>query len=258
MDSFKVGNSRSLVEQAKTSIQNYIKQMDLTKSNKLPREEKLAELIGVSRITIRAALNQLAAEGSIFRRQGKGTFVNVDSLNIKVTFSPVVEFARMICDSGYQPGVKNLGVSYYTARQGEEIRKKLLLSEEEPLVAVERAFLADGTICAYTVDIFPRQMLGAGNFSDLRSYEKSVYEFLYAQTGRRILWDKIDLNVVNAGEIPGYALHLRDAFERERPLLYIQGTNYDENDLPIMYSLEYIDTRVIQFSVIRQRKIQYK
>ena len=70
--------------------------MDLKRDNKLPREEALAEMLGVSRITIRQALNDLASEGIIFRRQGRGTFVNVDSLDIKVTFSPVSELTQMI------------------------------------------------------------------------------------------------------------------------------------------------------------------
>lgn len=257
MDGIKIGGSRSLAEQAKASIQSYIKQMDLSKSNQLPREEKLAELVGVSRITIRAALNELAAEGAVFRRQGKGTFVNVDSLNIKVTFSPVIEFARMIADSGYHPGVRNLGVSDYTAHQGEEIKKKLLLDSSDQLVAMERVFLADGMVCAYAVDLFSKSLLSGESYDKLQAYEKSVYEYIHARTGRRILWDKIDLQVVNAGDIPSYQRYLKDAFERDKPLLLLQGINYDENDAPTMYSMEYINTQIIQFSVIRQRRIKY-
>ena len=60
---------RSLSDQAKEAILQYIEEMDLKADNKLPREEALAEMLGVSRITIRQALNDLAAEGIIFRRQ---------------------------------------------------------------------------------------------------------------------------------------------------------------------------------------------
>ena len=87
---------KSLSGQAKEAILQYIEEMDLKTDNKLPREEALAEMLGVSRITIRQALNDLAAEGIIFRRQGRGTFVNVDSLNIKVTFSPCMELTQPV------------------------------------------------------------------------------------------------------------------------------------------------------------------
>ena len=62
---------KSLSGQAKEAILQYIEEMDLKTDNKLPREEALAEMLGVSRITIRQALNDLAAEGIIFRRQGR-------------------------------------------------------------------------------------------------------------------------------------------------------------------------------------------
>lgn len=64
-------NVTSLSEQAKKEVLRYIEGMDFSKGNKLPREELLAEMIGVSRITIRQALNELSAEGMIFRRQEK-------------------------------------------------------------------------------------------------------------------------------------------------------------------------------------------
>lgn len=41
----------------------------------LPAEEKLAQMFGVSRVTVRAALARLAERGLVARRQGRGTFV---------------------------------------------------------------------------------------------------------------------------------------------------------------------------------------
>ena len=101
---------KPLSGQAKEAILQYIEEMDLKRDNKLPREEALAEMLGVSRITIRQALNDLASEGIIFRRQGRGTFVNVDSLDIKVTFSPCMELTQMIQKSGYTPSVRLLKI----------------------------------------------------------------------------------------------------------------------------------------------------
>ena len=79
-----------------------IEGMDLAQDNKLPREELLASQLGVSRTTIRQALNNLAAEGVVSRRQGKGTFVNVDSIGIRVTFSPCMELMQAIRNSGFE------------------------------------------------------------------------------------------------------------------------------------------------------------
>ena len=43
----------------------------------------------------------------------------------------------------------------------------------------------------------------------------------------------------------------------ERPLLMLEGVNYDEDDAPVMLAREYIDTDLIQFSLIRERTVDY-
>mgnify|MGYP003372215638 FL=1 len=127
---------KPLSGQAKEAILQYIEEMDLKRDNKLPREEALAEMLGVSRITIRQALNDLASEGIIFRRQGRGTFVNVDSLDIKVTFSPCMELTQMIQKSGYTPSVRLLKIR--KIKRKEEICSLLQMQPDEQLVVAEK------------------------------------------------------------------------------------------------------------------------
>lgn len=46
--------------------------------DKLPNENELAELLGVSRTTVREAIKILAAQGIVVVRRGKGTFIEND------------------------------------------------------------------------------------------------------------------------------------------------------------------------------------
>lgn len=52
----------------------------LKKGDRVPSENELSELFGVSRITSKRALDTLAERGIIVRKQGKGSFVGCDSL----------------------------------------------------------------------------------------------------------------------------------------------------------------------------------
>ncbi|XBH21365.1 GntR family transcriptional regulator [Jonesiaceae bacterium BS-20] len=57
-------------------ITQRIEQKEFLPGAQLPSENELAEVYGVSRITIRQALSSLAAEGFVERIQGSGTFVS--------------------------------------------------------------------------------------------------------------------------------------------------------------------------------------
>ena len=193
---------KSLSGQAKEAILQYIEEMDLKTDNKLPREEALAEMLGVSRITIRQALNDLAAEGIIFRRQGRGTFVNVDSLNIKVTFSPCMELTQMIKKSGYAPSVRLLNIQ--KVKREEEICSLLQMQPDEQLVGAEKLFLADDKICAFCRDYFGMNLIGGEEAFDMFSkYEDSIYKYIYELSGEKAQWDKVEIDTVNPAEIAG-------------------------------------------------------
>lgn len=255
MNDYKL-NEPPLSERAKIQIQKYISQMDLTASNKLPREEELATLVGVSRITIRKALDDLASEGAIFRRHGKGTFVNVDSLSIKVKFNPAMEFTQMIRACGYQPSVRLLSISLIP--YDKIIAGHLQLAPGEQLVMTEKLFLADQKTCAYCVDYFSLSLIGGqDSFERFTQYENSIFEYIYQMSGEKIQWDKIEIGAVSGTEIPQIRRHLDLHGFEKKALLCLRGVNYNAQDQPLIYAEEYIDTTMISFSMIRQRTIQY-
>ena len=64
-----------LYYQIKEIIKDYIEENSLKPHDMLPPEESLAEVFGVSRMTVRQAMKELQIEGLIYRIKGKGTFV---------------------------------------------------------------------------------------------------------------------------------------------------------------------------------------
>ncbi len=66
---------RALYEKAIAFILQYIDENKLREGEQLPTEPNLASQAGVSLVTVRRALQELAAQGVIRREQGRGTFV---------------------------------------------------------------------------------------------------------------------------------------------------------------------------------------
>lgn len=245
-----------LSRRAKAEIQQYIRNMDLREGTKLPREETLAGMLGVSRITVRKALDELASEGVIFRRQGKGTFVNVDSLDMKVTFNPVMEFTQMIEGSGYQPSMKILSTQVVTGY--ERVRELLHLEDGEGLVKADKVFFADDKLCVMCRDFYSISLAGGQeDFSQLTRYEQSVFPYIYEKSGRKLVWDKVEIDTAISTEIKEFAPLLKKMNVGAQSYLYLKEINYGEDNEPLIYVEEYIDTGIIKYNMIRQKDIQY-
>ena len=69
--------------------------------DRLPAETELAEILGISRLTLREAMNALKQEGVISSIQGKGTFVSFDYYYIANFLNLNKSVTEMIEDRGY-------------------------------------------------------------------------------------------------------------------------------------------------------------
>jgi GntR family transcriptional regulator len=145
-------NRRSLVDSAEEALRNWLAPGRQRSGDRLPPEHDLASMLGVSRGTLRTALQRLEASGEIVRRQGSGTFVG-----------------RVKRPGGFREGLERLESYTSLARaRGVALGARDLRVERVPLdaelahglgaepgataVRISRVVLADGAPFALMVD----------------------------------------------------------------------------------------------------------
>ncbi len=104
----------------------------------IPPERELAATWGVSRPTLRAAVEELVAEGFLERRQGSGTFVRHPKVAQPLTLTSFSEDMRR---RGLRPGGRILGFRAELA--GAKVGARLDLSPRETVWSIRRLRTAD-------------------------------------------------------------------------------------------------------------------
>src|SRR5436853_4958420 len=105
----------------------------------IPSERQLCVDLGVSRLTVRAALDDLAREGYLIRRRGSGTYVQQPKIAQELTMTSFSEDMRR---RGMVPGSRTLSMTSTLA--GARLGRLLHVSPSEPIVVAKRLRLADG------------------------------------------------------------------------------------------------------------------
>src|ERR671914_453638 len=142
----------------------------------IPSERQLSAELGVSRITLRAALEDLAREGYLVRRLGAGTFVSAPKIPQELTMTSFTDDMRR---RGMRPASRTLELR--VAPAGARLGRILHVSPSEPIVIASRLRLADGeTMAIETVHVRERHVPGL-TAADLE--EQSFYELLSDRYG---------------------------------------------------------------------------
>ncbi|CUS25599.1 GntR family transcriptional regulator [Paucilactobacillus oligofermentans DSM 15707 = LMG 22743] len=111
---------------------------------KLPDERSLSESYGVSRSSIKRALNVMAQQGIIFKKRGSGTFINPLYLKNQSLFN--YEGTNLgVTDSfhldGKRPGIKL--IDYQVIPASKELQQDLFLEPDDFVYKIKRLRLLD-------------------------------------------------------------------------------------------------------------------
>jgi GntR family transcriptional regulator len=146
----------------------------------IPSERLLGVDLGVSRLTVRAALDELVREGYLTRRRGAGTFVAEPKVAKGMT---ITSFSDDMRQRGLTPGSRTL--EFRTIPAGARLGRILHVSPSEPVLSVKRLRLADGEPMAVEL-LHVRESLFPGlNARDLE--QSSFYDLLERRYGIEIV-----------------------------------------------------------------------
>src|SRR3954466_13476283 len=124
----------------------------------IPSERQLSADLGVSRLTLRAALDDLAREGYLVRRRGSGTYVQQPKISQELT---ITSFSDDMRRRGMAPSSTTLSLTRQLA--GPRLGRFLNVSPGDEIVVVKRLRLADGVSMAIeTLHIPAKVVPGVG------------------------------------------------------------------------------------------------
>jgi len=103
----KNNNPTPLYRQLMGILHQQIEQGKFKPDHLIPSERSLCDTYKISRITVRQALSEMINEGTLYRKQGKGTFVAKRKINQGLV--RFVNFSKTVLDLGMNPSTKILG-----------------------------------------------------------------------------------------------------------------------------------------------------
>ncbi|WP_240506621.1 GntR family transcriptional regulator [Thermoactinospora rubra] len=166
--------------------------LDLIESNELsigaaiPSERDLCQRFGLSRMTVRQAVDHLVSEGRLHRVPGKGTFVARPKIELALQLTSFTEDMRA---RGMVPGARDL--DRRIVRASAHLAKELGIQPGDEVHFIERLRTADGEPLSIERAHIPVSLAPDLDKQDLT--DKSLYELLERRYG--IVFDAGELTI---------------------------------------------------------------
>jgi GntR family transcriptional regulator len=198
--------------------------------HRVPPERELAKQYGVSVITVRRALDELAREQRLERTRGRGTFVLKPRIDRDL--DEPMSFTEEMQTRGFDPETRLIAARPESA--GESVAAALQLEPGSPTLFLERLRLADGAPLLLEQVHLPAERFPGLLASDLE--RDSLY---------RILTERYGTQIVRAREtFEPVLLRSREAGLLEAPArtpaLLVEGIAFSAQGHPVEFGRTYV------------------
>jgi GntR family transcriptional regulator len=215
---------RPLYEQIKILLTQSLVSGEWKPGEVIPSEIELASRYRVSQGTVRKAVDELAAENIVVRRQGKGTFV---ASHAEPSYQ--YRFLRVMPDSGEKVHPHNLFFGLERGKASPEAAHALGLKAGGTVLSFKRVMSFGGRPLILDEIVVPPGDFPGLTLAELEEFNGSVYSFYESVFGVRMIRAEERLRAVAADGLA--SAHLKVA--KGTPLLCVDRIAFTYGDKPV-------------------------
>ena len=199
----------------------------------LPSETEIAGAMGISIGTLRRAVDELAAEHILVRRQGRGTFVATHH-----TDRFLFQFFHVEREDGLrEPPLVDL-VSFERVRVDAEPAAALLLRPGEPAIRIENRLRLPGSAVIYDRLTLPATLFKGLTEKRFRERPGTIYQLYQSDFGISVLRAK---ERARAGAADRHAVRVL-GLTSGQPVMQVRRTALTFGDRPVEHRVSIINT----------------
>jgi GntR family transcriptional regulator len=223
-----VPSFKPLYEQIKALLTQSLVVGEWRPGEMIPSEMELADRYQVSQGTVRKAVDSLADENILIRRQGKGTFVATHEAEVIKR-----RFLRLTSVDGKKELLQSELISCAKSKADANIAGLLSIKVNTAVIEIKRLLTFSGRPLIYDHIIVPAKPFKGLNGTKVIERNGSMYSMYESQFGVRMIRAEERIKAVAASKDVSAALGLKVGF----PLLSIERVSFTYGDKPMEWRL---------------------
>ncbi|MGE5622825.1 MAG: GntR family transcriptional regulator [Bacillota bacterium] len=213
-----------LYQQIKALITQSLQSGEWKPGELIPSEVELANRFKVSQGTVRKAIDELAAENLVVRRQGKGTFVATHHEE-----RAQYRFLRLMPDAGNPHHADNKILEVKRLRAPAEVARLLDIKSGDSVVFIKRVQSFDGEPIIVEELWLPGAIFKGLTAERLIEYKGPMYGLFETEFGTRMIRATEKIRAVSADEPTAELLKIAV----QTPLLSVERVSFTYGDKPV-------------------------
>ncbi|MBS0345068.1 MAG: GntR family transcriptional regulator [Proteobacteria bacterium] len=213
-----------LYRQIKNLMINALQSAEWRPGQAIPSEQELALRFNVSQGTVRKAIDELAAENLLVRKQGKGTYVASHN-DPRAMF----RFLRLVPMDGDLSHPQSIPLDCWKAKAGNEAARMLGIELGAPVTILRRLLRFSGKPVVVDEIYLPGEIFHGLTMEVLQSTHGSLYGLFEARFGVRMIRAEERIRAVAADRMTSETLGVVEGV----PLLSVERVTYTYGDRPV-------------------------
>lgn len=213
-----------LYRQIKTLILQALEAGEWRPGQAIPSEQELAARFGVSQGTVRKAIDEMAADNLLVRKQGKGTYVASHN-DPRALF----RFLRLVPMDGDLSHPQSVPLDCWRAKAGQEASRMLAIEPGASIIILRRLLKFAQKPVVIDEIYLPGEVFQGLNLETLQDWNGSLYSLFETRFGLRMIRAQERIRAVAADRSTSEALRVPEG----TPLLSVERVTYTYGDKPV-------------------------